>query len=124
MASRRGVKRRRSQALGEDVTSSPPEQPPSERASSAETDQDKSMETLENRQDFVEDGNTPSSSEPTMKQVEVWDSFREENYEGISISPSHPRRSQRIQALEQLPLSLHRSFRLILELDQQTQGTF
>lgn len=38
-----------------------------------------------------------------QKELEIWDAFREENYE----------------VLEQLPLSLHRSFTLMLELDQQ-----
>ncbi|KAI0928185.1 hypothetical protein AcW1_005508 [Taiwanofungus camphoratus] len=40
------------------------------------------------------------------KQQEIWDGFREENYE----------------VLEQLPLSLHRSFTLMLELDQQVHS--
>ncbi|KAI0371808.1 hypothetical protein BV20DRAFT_1112460 [Pilatotrama ljubarskyi] len=41
----------------------------------------------------------------SAKERELWDAFREENYE----------------LLEQLPLSLHRAFTLIHELDQQAQ---
>ncbi|CDO69121.1 hypothetical protein BN946_scf185042.g23 [Trametes cinnabarina] len=43
--------------------------------------------------------------EKDAKEREVWDAFREEHYE----------------LLEQLPLSLHRAFTLIHELDQQAQ---
>ncbi|KAI0362781.1 hypothetical protein OH77DRAFT_1417070 [Trametes cingulata] len=49
-------------------------------------------------------GDDPGAS---AKEREVWDAFREENYE----------------LLEQLPLSLHRAFTLIQELDQQAQDT-
>ncbi|EIW60680.1 uncharacterized protein TRAVEDRAFT_45923 [Trametes versicolor FP-101664 SS1] len=44
-------------------------------------------------------------AEASAKEREVWDAFREEHYE----------------LLEQLPLSLHRAFTLIHELDQQAQ---
>ncbi|KAI0646760.1 hypothetical protein C8Q79DRAFT_956313 [Trametes meyenii] len=44
-------------------------------------------------------------AEASAKEREVWDAFREEQYE----------------LLEQLPLSLHRAFTLIHELDQQAQ---
>ncbi|KAI0670688.1 hypothetical protein C8Q78DRAFT_975056 [Trametes maxima] len=46
-----------------------------------------------------------SEAEASAKEREVWDAFREEQYE----------------LLEQLPLSLHRAFTLIHELDQQAQ---
>ncbi|KZT03574.1 uncharacterized protein LAESUDRAFT_761908 [Laetiporus sulphureus 93-53] len=44
--------------------------------------------------------------ERSAKEQEIWDAFKEEHYE----------------VLEQLPLSLHRSFALILELDQQVHN--
>ncbi|OSD02760.1 hypothetical protein PYCCODRAFT_1410194, partial [Trametes coccinea BRFM310] len=49
----------------------------------------------------------PQEADPerAAKEREVWDAFREEHYE----------------LLEQLPLSLHRAFTLIHELDQQAQ---
>ncbi|KAH9901655.1 hypothetical protein C8Q73DRAFT_678537 [Cubamyces lactineus] len=46
-----------------------------------------------------------ADAEASAKEREVWDAFREEHYE----------------LLEQLPLSLHRAFTLIHELDQQAQ---
>ncbi|KAI0332075.1 hypothetical protein GY45DRAFT_1344866 [Cubamyces sp. BRFM 1775] len=46
-----------------------------------------------------------ADAEASAKEREVWDAFREEHYE----------------LLEQLPLSLHRAFTLIQELDQQAQ---
>ncbi|KAI0781254.1 hypothetical protein BD413DRAFT_608411 [Trametes elegans] len=46
-----------------------------------------------------------ADAETSAKEREVWDAFREEHYE----------------LLEQLPLSLHRAFTLIHELDQQAQ---
>ncbi|KAI8998923.1 hypothetical protein BD414DRAFT_476450 [Trametes punicea] len=48
-----------------------------------------------------------ADAEAAAKEREVWDAFREEHYE----------------LLEQLPLSLHRAFKLIHELDQQAQDT-
>ncbi|KAH9951473.1 hypothetical protein B0H21DRAFT_719130 [Amylocystis lapponica] len=60
-----------------------------------------------------EDGNAhehvdddPAAQEWTDKEQEIWDSFREEHFE----------------VLEQLPLSLHRSFSLMLEMDQQVHA--
>ncbi|KAH9946392.1 uncharacterized protein BXZ73DRAFT_73164 [Epithele typhae] len=54
--------------------------------------------------------NTEAPPEPDeealAREREIWDAFREEHYE----------------VLEQLPLSLHRAFTLIKELDQQAQG--
>ncbi|KAI1790723.1 hypothetical protein LXA43DRAFT_890391 [Ganoderma leucocontextum] len=47
-------------------------------------------------------------TEAFPKEREIWDAFREEHYE----------------LLEQLPLSLHRAFTLIQELDQQAQEHF
>ncbi|KAI0710403.1 hypothetical protein C8T65DRAFT_739679 [Cerioporus squamosus] len=45
-------------------------------------------------------------TETSAKEQEIWDAFKEEHYE----------------VLEQLPLSLHRAFTLIQELDEQAQG--
>ncbi|KAH9857773.1 hypothetical protein C2E23DRAFT_881342 [Lenzites betulinus] len=56
-----------------------------------------------------EEGSQPEvegDAEASAKEREVWDAFREEHYE----------------LLEQLPLSLHRAFTLIQELDQQAQS--
>ncbi|KAI0340714.1 hypothetical protein BDW22DRAFT_1360162 [Trametopsis cervina] len=46
-----------------------------------------------------------ADSDIAAKQQEIWDAFRDEHYE----------------AVEQLPLSLHRAYALIKELDQQVQ---
>ncbi|KAG1749142.1 uncharacterized protein EDB91DRAFT_836481 [Suillus paluster] len=46
-------------------------------------------------------------SEERRKELEIWDAFKEEHHE----------------ILEQLPLSLHRQYTLIRELDDQSEGT-
>ncbi|EMD38702.1 hypothetical protein CERSUDRAFT_123242 [Gelatoporia subvermispora B] len=87
-------KRRRSQAVAgliEDTTGDA--DAPVEDGNDAAGDADQAL-TL--------DGEPESNAEPTKEQV-IWDAFREEHYE----------------LLEQLPLSLHRSFALMRELDQQ-----
>ncbi|KZT66825.1 hypothetical protein DAEQUDRAFT_694991 [Daedalea quercina L-15889] len=86
-------KRRRSEAFQEE------EEPRHERT-------DAEGQPIEDAQDDSEGsvaGDVPD--ERAKKEREVWDAFREEQYE----------------VLEQLPLSLHRSFALMLELDQQVQ---
>ncbi|OBZ75714.1 Inhibitor of growth protein 4 [Grifola frondosa] len=60
---------------------------------------------VEHTKDTAAPQDGEDEAEKACKQQDVWDAFREENYE----------------VLEQLPLSLHRSFTLIFELDQQVQ---
>ncbi len=63
-------------------------------------------------------------TDPFPKEREIWDAFREEHYERAYQSiPYHPPSSATFPpVLEQLPLSLHRAFTLIQELDEQAQG--
>ncbi|RDX45425.1 hypothetical protein OH76DRAFT_1408004 [Lentinus brumalis] len=51
-------------------------------------------------------GELDTEGQAFAKDQEIWDAFKEEHYE----------------VLEQLPLSLHRAFTLIQELDEQAQG--
>lgn len=63
-------------------------------------------------------------SELTRKETEIWDAFREEHYEGILHFKLVPTDNVLtfIVAIEQLPLSLHRQYILLRELDEQAQG--
>ncbi|KAH9925299.1 uncharacterized protein B0H18DRAFT_1009544 [Fomitopsis serialis] len=89
-------KRRRSEAFQEDEESHHSEQPVAGEQSEVEA-QDGVEESVAEKDD--------APDERAKKEREVWDAFREEQYE----------------VLEQLPLSLQRSFALMLELDQQAQ---
>ncbi|TFY68066.1 hypothetical protein EVJ58_g1223 [Rhodofomes roseus] len=89
-------KRRRSEAFQDDEEQQHEEQVEAEDQSEAEAQDDDAGSVAEK-------GDAPD--ERAKKEREVWDAFREEQYE----------------VLEQLPLSLHRSFALMLELDQQVQ---
>lgn len=66
-------------------------------------------------------------AEASAKEREVWDAFREEHYE-CAFHHRHGSLARceslttTLLVLEQLPLSLHRAFTLIHELDQQAQG--
>lgn len=66
-------------------------------------------------------------AEASAKEREVWDAFREEHYE-CAFHHGHGSLARceslmsTLLVLEQLPLSLHRAFTLIHELDQQAQG--
>ncbi|KAI9056665.1 hypothetical protein FKP32DRAFT_1598936 [Trametes sanguinea] len=69
---------------------------------------DKELAQQDSGADAGQDSEPPPEevdAERAAKEREVWDAFREEHYE----------------LLEQLPLSLHRAFTLIHELDQQAQ---
>ncbi|KAI0822658.1 hypothetical protein BC628DRAFT_655997 [Trametes gibbosa] len=65
---------------------------------------DKELRPAEEEEAFQPE--VEGDAEASAKEREVWDAFREEHYE----------------LLEQLPLSLHRAFTLIQELDQQAQS--
>ncbi|THG99050.1 hypothetical protein EW026_g3246 [Hermanssonia centrifuga] len=89
-------KRRRSQAFPrEDIDAHLAQHARTEDVEMAPPDEHLESEPQEADSDVV--------TQPSAKEQEVWDTFREENYE----------------ALEQLPLSLHRSYALIQELDEQ-----
>ncbi|KAF7971640.1 hypothetical protein HWV62_20676 [Athelia sp. TMB] len=93
MSSRRNRKRRRSQAF-------PVEE--------EEDDEEHSVAVVD-----IKDEDGPEQSDQAnldgdvlAKELEIWDAFREEHYE----------------AIEQLPLSLHRQYILLHELDEQANG--
>ncbi|GBE82543.1 hypothetical protein SCP_0409270 [Sparassis crispa] len=91
MSYRKNRKRRRSQAFPEDEANVIEQLPVVEVAPEQEQEP-------RGPEDAVDAADATSD-----KEREVWDAFKEENYE----------------VLEQLPLSLQRSFTLMLELDQQ-----
>lgn len=63
-------------------------------------------------------------SEPATKEQEVWDTVREEHYQGMSAQATPRTQSLHVfVVVEQLPLSLHRAYALIRELDAQVHGT-
>ncbi|CAL1703918.1 unnamed protein product [Somion occarium] len=98
---RKGTKRRRSVAFPEVQESNAAEVDSSPEKPIDITDD---AEDAQNQNDnAAEDNNEDCDSGNTEKEQEIWDTFREEYFE----------------VLEQLPLSLHRSYALILELDQQ-----
>ena len=70
-------------------------------------------------------GGPPALSE---KELEIWETFREEHYEGTYCACYTSCTILIFNivylVLEQLPLSLHREFALISELDQQVSGMF
>ncbi|PSS30909.1 hypothetical protein PHLCEN_2v2534 [Hermanssonia centrifuga] len=109
-------KRRRSQAFPrEDTDAHLAQHAQTEDVEMAPPDEHLASEPQEADSDVV--------TQPSAKEQEVWDTFREENYEGdwsrnISARVSSLN-SSTFLALEQLPLSLHRSYALIQELDEQ-----
>ncbi|CCM06380.1 uncharacterized protein FIBRA_08639 [Fibroporia radiculosa] len=116
MTYRRTRKRRRVDAFPEDEQSENIE--PTEAGVEADTKQSEMGEhedgNIENIPANGEEDETTQAEEEAaanespepVKEQEIWDGFKEENYE----------------ILEQLPLSLHRSFTLMLELDQQVHS--
>ncbi|KIM87681.1 hypothetical protein PILCRDRAFT_815263 [Piloderma croceum F 1598] len=97
MSYRRSRKRRRSQAF------------PAEEDEEAEAEGEDAAiravkDTLQNGENSEENGEV--TTEELKKEFEIWDAFREEHFE----------------AIEQLPLSLHRQYILLRELDEQAQG--
>ncbi|TCD67661.1 hypothetical protein EIP91_012171 [Steccherinum ochraceum] len=104
MAFPKGRKRRRSQAFPSQVEedASPvaeePEAEPEPTSAEPSSNQDAS-----NEKDVVEEEEEIMDPERLEKEQAIWDAFREEYFE----------------AIEQLPLSLHRYFSLIKELDTQ-----
>ncbi|KAL4065425.1 hypothetical protein J3A83DRAFT_4375959 [Scleroderma citrinum] len=103
--------RRRSQAFpGDD------EQP----VEAAEESQPSHTDNIEGSQ---VNGSEEGLTDEQRKELEVWDTFREENHEGDNVvSVLLGSRSQFVAVLEQLPLSLHRQLKLIRELDVQNEG--
>jgi hypothetical protein len=94
MTYRRSRKRRRSQAFPHE------EEEEEQNVEEVAVPQDEE----DAQQGELEDGE--ATTEEVRKEIEIWDAFREEHYE----------------AIEQLPLSLHRQYTLLLELDEQAQG--
>jgi hypothetical protein len=64
-------------------------------------------------------------SEERRKEFEIWDAFKEEHHEStlIKIILKEQCTELDVIVLEQLPLSLHRQYTLIRELDDQSNGT-
>ncbi|OCH95256.1 hypothetical protein OBBRIDRAFT_822978 [Obba rivulosa] len=90
----RSRKRRRSQAVAE---------PAEEAAAELEKQVEDEIDAADGEASAPRaEPEAENNAEPTKEQV-IWEAFREEHYE----------------LLEQLPLSLHRSFTLMRELDQQ-----
>lgn len=58
------------------------------------------------------------------KEREIWDSFREEHYEGIGAHVYPLAVTKGRKAIEQLPLTLHRQLSLMRQLDEQASGMF
>jgi hypothetical protein len=56
------------------------------------------------------------------REQEVWDAFREEHYEGMWCTSRSTRDLEVVAVIEQLPLTLHRQFSLLRELDEQVHG--
>ncbi|KAI0798116.1 hypothetical protein C8Q75DRAFT_802006 [Abortiporus biennis] len=100
MSSRRGNKRRRTQAF-QDVS-----QAVAVESAEAEQETRFTMDEQELPADQNMDEEDAATSSLVEKKREIWDAFKEENYE----------------LLEQLPLSIHRSYSLMLELDQQADS--
>ena len=66
------------------------------------------------------------AAERAAKELAVWDSFREEHYESEQDGARSARNKTygpRATVLEQLPLSLHRAYTLVHELDEQVDST-
>jgi hypothetical protein len=109
MSYRRSRKRRRSQAFP------------------AEEEEEGEIQDVNDTQQNGENGedNGEMTSGESKKELEIWDAFREEHFEG-GLSDFY--RGQRRKAdvlllvIEQLPLSLHRQYTLLRELDEQAQG--
>jgi hypothetical protein len=53
------------------------------------------------------------------RERDIWEAFREEHYEGIAHHTECVSTNLLALAIEQLPLSIHRQFTLLRELDQQ-----
>lgn len=77
--------------------------------------------------DDDDDDDDERLTEGRKREVDGWDAFKEEHHEGLF--PTRPRRVTHdtltcplILVLEQLPLSLHRQFKLMRELDSQSEG--
>lgn len=65
------------------------------------------------------------NSEERRKELEIWDAFKEEHHESTPIKIILIEQSTELDVavLEQLPLSLHRQYTLIRELDDQSNST-
>lgn len=109
MSFRRPRKRRRSQALGgEEEDDNVEQQRISLRLLDAQQGQD------------MEEAIDGDAEKLSRKEMEIWDVFREEHYEGMRKQRSEFEISDNIcLAIEQLPLTLHRQYTLLQELDQQ-----
>lgn len=86
-------------------------------------DNDEGANGLSKEQD--ESIESPEDAEKAAREQEIWESFREEHYEGVfSVCYSVTRLAYRIKTVvEQLPLSLQRAYALIRELDQQVHSS-
>jgi hypothetical protein len=112
MSYRRSRKRRRSQAFPAEEEEEEEEQARIQAVKDAQQNGTNSEE------------NGEVTSEELKKELEIWDAFREEHFEGTVCN-----RSVQVcyidvllSAIEQLPLSLHRQYTLLCELDEQAQG--
>lgn len=95
-------KRRRSQAFAD-----PEEEEETEQAECDQTEEELESHRLE-------------------KEREVWDAVREEHFEGSSLRLmlALVLIFTSLLVVDQVPLTLHRQYTLMRELDQQTHGTF
>ncbi len=86
-------------------------------------DNDEGANGLSKEQD--EPVESPEDAEKAAREQEIWESFREEHYEGVfSVCYSVTRLAYSIKiVVEQLPLSLQRAYALIRELDQQVHSS-
>ncbi|KAI0075453.1 hypothetical protein K474DRAFT_1699040 [Panus rudis PR-1116 ss-1] len=107
MPFRKSHKRRRTEAFVEpEVEPSNPQDQPQEDPPVASIEEQPAEQPSSSENPDTNDQEEIAELETLEKDQELWDAFREEYYE----------------VLEQLPLSLHRSFSLMRELDQQVQG--
>ena len=65
---------------------------------------------------------TPDSA-ASERECILWDAFRDEHFEGTISSPWHPPLplTTLVPAIEQLPLTIHRQYSLLRELDDKTR---
>lgn len=74
--------------------------------------------------DGADGGEQPAEiDEELNRRQEIWEVFQEEHHEGPFASCTPLSTTHRSPVLDQLPLSLHRSYSLISELDDQVNST-
>ena len=120
-------KRRRSQAFPEereavvlDGDNDPQDVIPAAKNMQADAPEPEQPDTM---QVDVLNGEEPETEEELSRRQEIWEVFQEEHHEGASAPCGILAWTHRSSVLDQLPLSLQRSYSLISELDDQVNST-